>query len=564
MTPAVVPARDFLYLAPHVVLTIGGLVALLADLGWLRRRPEESRRKAIGSIALGAVLLALVASIYDVPGLFGFDSTDTDPYLFFGTISNDLAAVWLGRLVLVLLALVVSISMAWPFTKAWGEYFALLIWAAVGMLFLIAAEELLTLFLALEMMTLCLYLAAAFETDRPRSPEAGLKYFIYGSVSSALFLFGLSLIYGLTGTTRLDAIHQVLTAGRYPGLTSNLIGAVSVVLILAGFGFKVAAVPFHQWAPDAYEGAPAPVAAWIASGSKVASFAALLKVFAFALAAWAAPLSRPMEPGWLGLLAVVSAITMTYGNMAALVQTNFKRMLGYSAIAHAGYLLLGVAAVAVRPGDSASAGAVLFYLVVYAITKAGAFALAAWCARDCGGDAVSDLNGLGTRSPFLAACITVVLLSLIGVPPLAGFFGKLFMFMAALNSDEVGGMSLTWLVVLAIVNTVISARYYVRVLVAMYLRPAPASAGTGVEADRFASSPPASLVVPIVLSAVAAIGFGLGATPLLETMNGASAPLLSPRAGAGFDRAAVREPETAPHPMPVLDPAAAASRTTAG
>ena len=213
------------------------------------------------------------------------------------------------------------------------------------MMLLIASEELLTLFLTLETMTICLYLATAFEKDKRRSAEGGLKYFVYGSVSSALFLFGLSLIYGLTGSTRLDAIQRVLTPdiGGPTGLAGNVAGVTAVMLMLVGFGFKVAAVPFHQWAPDAYEGAPAPVTAWVATGSKVASFVAMMKVLLHALGPWSSGPNNVATPGWIGVVAVLSAASMTYGNFAALAQTNFKRMLAYSSIAHAGYMLVGVA-----------------------------------------------------------------------------------------------------------------------------------------------------------------------------------------------------------------------------
>ena len=234
----------------------------------------------------------------------------------------------------------------------------MIIWATVGMMLLAASEELLTLFLTLETMTICLYLSTAFEKTRRRSAEGGLKYFVYGSVSSALFLFGLSLVYGLTGTTQFEAIRLALgsATGMSKGLEGNMAGATALLLMLVGFGFKVAAVPFHQWAPDAYEGAPAPVTAWIATGSKFASFVALMKVFLHALQPWSHPSNELMGPGWLGVIALVSAITMTYGNFAALAQRNFKRMLAYSSIAHAGYMLVGVAAASASTRGRAGGG----------------------------------------------------------------------------------------------------------------------------------------------------------------------------------------------------------------
>ena len=263
--------RDFFVLVPEIVLAVWGLLVLMVDLGLVRSRSGVQRRKIVGGLALVGTLVALVTTIapllarFDETGrwnwlnLIGIDyASNPDPILFFGTIAGDLLTETFNLLLTVLLALVVWMSMAWSFTENWGEYFALLLWSTVGMMLLTASEELLTLFLTLETMTICLYLLTAFEKDRRRSAEGGLKYFVYGSVSSALFLFGLSLLYGLTGSTRFDAIWHAVrpVSGDDGGLSGNVAGATAVLLMLVGFGFKIAAVPFHQWAPDAYEGAP--------------------------------------------------------------------------------------------------------------------------------------------------------------------------------------------------------------------------------------------------------------------------------------------------------------------
>jgi NADH-quinone oxidoreductase subunit N len=257
--------------------------------------------------------------------------------------------------------------------------------------------------------------------------------------------------------------------------------------MLVGFGFKVAAFPFHQWAPDAYEGAPAPVTAWIATGSKLASFVAMMKVFLHALVPWSNPSTSIAGPGWLSIIAVLAAVTMTYGNFAALAQRNLKRMLAYSSIAHAGYILVGVATASVAADNSKATGAVLYYLLVYAFANVGAFAVAAWLVRDKKTDDIDDLNGLGFQEPFLAGSILILMLSLIGIPPLAGFFGKLYVFMEALDQrNPAHAIPLIWLVALGLFNSVVSAFYYVRVLKAMYLREpgtrrlAPASLSIGV------------------------------------------------------------------------------------
>jgi NADH-quinone oxidoreductase subunit N len=513
--------RDFAYIAPEIVLAAWGLVVLVADFGFLRGRPGPERRQALGFLALAGVVVALMA--LRLPANTGTSDMTSEPTLFFGSIIGGRFADGINLLLLVLLALVVGLSMSWEFTEHWGEYFALLLWSAVGMMLLVAAEELLLLFLTLEMMTICLYLMAAFEKDKRRSAEGGLKYFVYGSVSSALFLFGLSLIYGLTGSTRLDAILRALEPpnaagpGVQFGLAGDVAGATAVILVLVGLGFKIAAVPFHQWAPDAYEGAPAPVTAWVATGSKISSFIALMKILLHALGFWSNRQGAPLSPGWLGLVAVIAAATMLYGNFAALAQRNFKRMLAYSSIAHAGYVLVGVLAAAVVPSQEKpdAAAAVVYYLAVYGFTTVGAFAVAAWLARDKGRDDIDDLNGLGAEHPALALGITLLMLSLIGVPPLAGFFAKFSIFAQALNSPETGELDgyrsmrlpLIWLVFIGLFTSVVSAFYYVRVLRAMYLR-APAKPPAGP------ARPP--IWLPVGVATLVVVGFGVYAQPLLK------------------------------------------------
>ena len=534
--------RDFWFLAPAIVLSAWGLVVLMTDLALARRMSSDARRRTIGWLSLGGVALALIAALGlmqvqqqamagAAPSWMGPSLTayfaNSGGVIFLGTLAADSQTAVFNVLFIVLLGLVIWLSMAWSFTEEWGEYYALLIWATVGMMLLAASEELVTLFLTLETMTICLYLSTAFEKTRRRSAEAGLKYFVYGSVSSALFLFGLSLLYGLTGTTQFESIRLALTStgSSAQGLSGNIAGATALLLMLVGFGFKVAAVPFHQWAPDAYEGAPAPVTAWIATGSKLASFVALMKVFLHALQPWSHPSNALMGPGWLGVIAVVAAVTMTYGNFAALAQRNLKRMLAYSSIAHGGYMLVGVAAASVSTKGAEAAGSVLYYLVVYAFANVGAFAVAAWLVRDKKTDDIDDLNGLGFQSPLLAICILVLMLSLIGIPPFAGFFGKLYMFMEALNQGRSETrLTLIGLVALGLFNSVVSAFYYVRVLKAMFFREAK-----GVRlaaADR-------PIEIPIAIGALVAIVFGLFPSPLISVMRAAAVPMLTSTAG-GF------------------------------
>jgi NADH-quinone oxidoreductase subunit N len=515
MPTSLIPTpRDCLEIAPQLILATWGLIALILDIGPLRSATSDKRRGTLGLFCLAGCGIALATMLWRLLNPSG----ERDPFIFGGTIASDALTFSFDLLIILLMALVVGLSTAWNFTERWGEYFALLLWAGVGMMFLIAADELLTLFLSLETMTICLYLITGFETSRRRSVEGAMKYFVYGSVSSALFLFGLSLIYGLTGSTRLVEVHKVLEGDAVQGLSHNLAGGVAVLLLLVGFGFKVAAVPFHQWAPDAYEGAPAPVTAWVATGSKIASFVALMKVFLFALESWGSGESSPLGPGWLGLLAVISALTMTFGNFAALAQKNFKRMLAYSSISHAGYMLIGVIAVSAST-KLESAGAVLFYLIIYGFTTVGTFAVAAWLARDFNSDMIDDLDGLGYRSPILAVCMVLLMLSLIGVPPTAGFFGKLYMFMEALNVDRTGPASITLvgLVALGLFNSVVSAFYYVRVLKAMFLRT---GRGTIKPASR-------AIAVPVVIGTFVVIFFGFYPNTLLESMNVSAVEMLT-------------------------------------
>ena len=561
--------RDFWHIAPAGVLAAWGLIVLVVDLvlapkmsvdarrrsigcalaGGGRAGPDHGRRPARARRPRGRARRHRIELDRPVAGRVFRPAGGT---ILLGTLAANFQTDVFNVLFVILLGMVVWLSTAWTFTDNWGEYFALLIWATVGMMLLSASEELVTLFLALETMTICLYLLTAIEKSRRRSAEAGLKYFVYGSVSSALFLYGLSLVYGLTGTTQFDGIRQVLVATDPGdgGLAGNLAGATALLLMLVGFGFKVAAVPFHQWAPDVYEGAPAPVTAWIATGSKIASFVALMKVFLHAVQPWSHPSNELMGPGWLAVVAVISAVTMTYGNFAALAQKNFKRMLAYSSIAHAGYMLVGVAAVSVSTNGPAAAGAVLYYLVVYAFANIGAFAVAAWLVRDRSGDQIEDLNGLGRQSPVIALCLVVLMLSLIGIPPFAGFFGKLYLFMEALNQgDSTERLTLMGLVALGLFNSVVSAFYYVRVLKAMYLRE---SSGTRLQ------SPRSAIALPVLLSAVVVTVFGLAPAPLINLMKSASTPMLTAAQPSSETTPAIDVvPAPAATPTPVPAPAAA-------
>ena len=339
-----------------------------------------------------------------------------------------------------------------------GEYFAMILLATIGLLLLVGSEELLMIFIGLELSGLSLYVMTAFDKEHRSSAEAGLKYFLFGSMASAFTLFGLSFIYGLTGTTALASIAQRLASNPIEPLL-----AVGIIMTLIGFAFKIAAAPFHLWAPDAYQGAPVSTAAFIASGSKVASFVVLGKIVLLGFAPVQGSADwRALAAGWAPVLAILAAVSILIGNLVALAQKNVRRLLAYSAVAHAGYTLLGLVA-AGHVGFSAT----LFYTTIYGITLVGAFGVVALVRHETGGDELSDFAGLRTRSPLLAGCMAIFMLSLAGLPPLAGFFGKFYLFSAAFRAGDNHG--LLWLVALALFGSLISLYYYLIVLKAIFV-----------------------------------------------------------------------------------------------
>ena len=373
-----------------------------------------------------------------------------------------------------------------------GEYLAILLLATIGLMLLVGSEELLMIFIGLELLGLSLYVMAAFDKTDIRSAEAGLKYFLFGSTASAFTLFGISLIYGMSGTTSLAAIGQKLSSAPVQPLL-----AVGIVMTLVGFAFKIAAAPFHLWAPDAYQGAPVPSAAFIASGSKVASFVVLGKIVLVGFAPvhgsadWHA-----MVAGWSPVLAALAALSILVGNLVALAQTNVRRLLAYSAVAHAGYTLLGLVA-----GGRAGFSATLFYTTIYAVTLVGAFGVVALVRRQTGGDDFQNFSGLVSRSPLLAGCMAIFMLSLAGIPPLAGFFGKFYLFGVTMGAR--GNHGLLWLVALALFGSLISLYYYLIVLKVIFVDQ-PAAQPSIVSVD---------LLSRIALTLLALLVLALGIMP---------------------------------------------------
>jgi NADH-quinone oxidoreductase subunit N len=374
-----------------------------------------------------------------------------------------------------------------------GEYLAIILFATVGLMLLVGSEELLMIFIGLEMLGLSLYVMAAFDKTDMRSAEAGLKYFLFGSTSSAFTLFGISLIYGMSGSTGLAAISE-----RLAMISVQPLLAVGIIMTLVGFAFKIAAAPFHLWAPDAYQGAPVASAAFIASGSKVASFVVLGKIVLMGFgplhgtAAWHA-----MAAGWSPVLAALAALSILIGNLVALAQTNVRRLLAYSAVAHAGYTLLGLVAGS-RDGFSAT----LFYAAVYAVTLVGAFGVVGLVRSETGGDDLKNFSGLVGRAPLLAGCMAVFMLSLAGIPPLAGFFGKFYLFSAALKAG--GNYGLLWLIALALFGSFVSLYYYLIVLKAIFVDQS--SSTTSSSLDRPASYFLQRITVTVLAGAVLLLG----------------------------------------------------------
>ncbi len=421
--------------------------------------------------------------------------------LFFPQEGNLLGGMLVGgplinlfQLVLLTMTLVaVVLLLETPPAKHVGENFALLLFAAIGMMLVVGTEELLVMFLALELTSISLYVLVGFTKSDIRSAEAALKYFLFGSVSAAFLLFGLSLIYGVSGSTELSEIAKVLQGGEMEPILT-----VGIAMTLAGFGFKVSAVPFHLWAPDVYEGAPTPAAAFIASGSKVAGFFILAKVLLLGFAGmegsagWA-----EYQPGWVPLIGLMAALSMVVGNLAALVQKSVRRLLAYSAIGHVGFILIGL--MAATPNALAS---VLFYVVIYGLTTLGAFGVVAVVLSQRGGDRLSDFAGMSRDAPVLSLCLLIFLISLAGLPPLAGFFGKFYLFTSAMGAQTTEGTQpgMLWLVGLALFMSAVSLYYYLLVLKQIYF-------AKGADGAR-AISPSAIVTCTCVVLALAVVVLG--------------------------------------------------------
>lgn len=430
-----IKSYEYISILPELILTVFGMVIMLAEplMG------ARSSRKVLGYLALAGLAGALLATFYQVH-FFGS--------AFFGMVRVDFFSIFFHATVILISIMAVLSSLDYLETQQIraGEYYALILLGTVGMALMSSAMELVLLFIALEISSISTYILAGFRRRVASSSESSLKYFLLGSFATGFFLYGVALIYGATGSTNVTVIAAALRAGNVTSLTY-----MALALMLVGMGFKIAAAPFHVWTPDVYEGAPAPVVALMSTGPKAAAFALMLRVLFGSFAAVGA--------WWFPLIWISAALSMTIGNLGALMQNNVKRMLAYSSIAHAGYILVAFAS-----RQEIGIAASIFYSASYAAMNVGAFAVVShFAGRDERYVSIDDYSGLGRRSPVLAATLSIFMLSLIGIPLTGGFFAKFYVFNAALKAD------LVWLTVIGVINSAIGAYYYLRLIVVMYM-----------------------------------------------------------------------------------------------
>jgi NADH-quinone oxidoreductase subunit N len=465
---------------PEIIVTVTALIVIAADLLFFRRSSIRTRFAAavtIASLGCAAAILQLLLAPTQATLLDG---------VFVATPLTHL--VQIALLALTILTLLLSVDST--FTEHVSEFVLLVLLATTGMMFMVGSQDLLVIFISLELLSLSLYILAGFDKRSARSSEAALKYFLFGGMSAAFMLFGFSLLYGLSNSTSLTGIA---TAIHGQPLSPLLI--IAIVTTMIGFGFKIAAAPFHFWAPDVYQGAPLPSTAFIASGSKVASFFIFFQVLVlgFTGAEGNTSLSH-FHSGWVPVLVVVAALSMLLGNLVAIVQSSLRRLLAYSAIAHAGYMLLAFVS-----HTQQSLAALLYYVATYSLATLGVLGIVAVTEKQIGNDKISDLAGLSKRAPFLSFCLAIFLLSLAGIPPLSGFFAKFLLFTSVLAASP-GSKLLLWLVIIAIAMSAVSLFYYLRVLKKVYVTDPPA------EVSRIQAPALSQFVVGLLAAGVVLLG----------------------------------------------------------
>jgi len=486
--PIEFPVLNFLALSPIIVVTVLALAIMLVDM-------LSQDKTILGYITAVGLLGALMPCI---PLLF-----QTKPLTFQNMVVSDgYAAVFYAIfIVTALLSTLIALAYLEERGMQQGEYYILILLSTCGMMLMAASTDLIVTFLGLEIMSIALYVLAGFNRRLISSGEAGLKYFLLGAFASAFFLYGVAFVYGATGSTNIHEIGDWFKANQT--YQNNPIALVGLALLIIGLGFKVAAVPFHWWTPDVYHGAPTSATAFMAVGAKAAGFAALVRILATSF-------GGTFTVHWQIAIGLLAVITMTGGNIAALAQKDVKRMLAYSSIAHAGYLLVGVAALP-PAGDELyrvqAVSGILFYLMSYAFINIGAFAVVALLEkRENIGTKLSEYTALSTRQPFIAFVMLLFMFSLTGIPPFMGFWGKWYIFWAAVDAQ------LGWLAAIGMINSAISAFYYLSVIIQMYMH----TDQTGVEAAPIAL--PWPIVITVTVTATFTLLFGLWPTPLIELM----------------------------------------------
>jgi len=437
MPPIVPPIINLKVILPELVMVITALVVLLLDLIL-----SKDRKVSLGYLSLLGLAVSLVFSI-------GMWKGGVSTYAFDRMIVVDKFALFFNVLFIVATFITVLISINYIREEGinYGEYYTLVLLAAVGMMLMAKANDLIILFLGLETLSIAIYVLVGFLRTNLKSNESSLKYFLLGAFSSAFLLYGIAFVYGATGTTKLPEIARYV-----PHILSNPLLLAAVGLLIVGFGFKVALVPFHMWTPDVYEGAPTSITAFMSVGVKAAAFSAFLRVFLSSF--------LPLRPDWTMILWILAVLTMTLGNVVAIAQENIKRMLAYSSIAHAGYIL-----VAMTAGGDLATTSIIYYLMAYTLMNLGAFAVViVYGKKGEENILISDYAGAGFKYPFLSVAMAIFMLSLAGIPPLAGFVGKFYVFSAAVKQGFI------WLTIIGVLNSLVSVYYYLRVTVFMYMK----------------------------------------------------------------------------------------------
>ncbi|HEV1998318.1 MAG TPA: NADH-quinone oxidoreductase subunit N [Candidatus Dormibacteraeota bacterium] len=485
---------------PEIILVVTALLVVVAGLFIESdRHPNEGDGERPRGVATGLALAGSLASLVSLITLIGVSSTTQNPLS--GTFVLDHFALFFK--VILLVFAIVTLLMGFRFSQHFrphqSEFVALILLATIGGMFMVSAREMIQLYVSLETLSIALYVMVAFNKGSRLSSEAGFKYLVVGAASSAILLYGLAILYGLTGRTELDAVAREIVTGR---LSSPAL-VLATIFVIGGISFKIAAVPFHQWVPDVYQGAPTPVTAFISVSSKAAGYGLLIRVLNSAL--------LPMTHQWAIYLAVIAVITMTVGNVSALSQTSVKRLLGYSSIAHAGYIIMGLVAMANPRTATLAIGAVLFYILVYGLSNLAAFGAIQTAQEGVGSDDINALAGLGRSGGGVPFVLALSMLSLTGIPPLIGFFAKFFVFLVAVQAGY------AWLALIGVANSALSSVYYLRVVRALYFDEGP-------ERRRLEVGPAMWTVLGIGLLAI--LPMGLFINPFVQRAQEAAAAVL--------------------------------------